>query len=220
MLKYKVTVLTIFLISLYSINVVRAANNDMPLLGKVIYIDCGHGGSDPGAMYKSIMEKDINLNIGKKVEKNLMKLGAIVYMTRYGDYDLSVTYTINNKRSDLSRRANLVNKADASMFISIHLNAEDTGIWQGSQVFYNNKNDQNALIADIFQQQFKSDLNSNRKAKVDNQLYLLKRIKVPGVLLELGFLSNANDRYLLKQDYYQNKLALTIQNAIVKYFEL
>ena len=170
-------------------------------------------------MYKDIMEKDINLNIGKKLEKKLSDLGAIVYLTRYGDYDLSVTYTINNKRSDLSRRANLINKSQADLFLSIHLNAEESGVWQGAQVFYNDKLKENKVIADLFQKYFKKKLNSKRKAKVDNSLYLLKRINQPGILLELGFLSNANDRYLLKQDSYQDKLTTIIQNAIIEYFE-
>lgn len=219
MLKYKVHTLILFLFLLGSINYINAQNNTLPLFGKVIYLDMGHGGSDPGAMYKDIMEKDINLNIGKKLEKKLSDLGAIVYLTRYGDYDLSVTYTINNKRSDLSRRANLINKSQADLFLSIHLNAEESGVWQGAQVFYNDKLKENKVIADLFQKYFKKKLNSKRKAKVDNSLYLLKRINQPGILLELGFLSNANDRYLLKQDSYQDKLTTIIQNAIIEYFE-
>ena len=112
MLKYKIYVLLIFLISLCSINYIYAKNNELLLLGKVIYIDPGHGNLDPGAMYKGIKEKDINLEISKKVEDILIKEGAIVYLTRYGDYDLSVPNTINRKRSDLSRRGNIINKSD------------------------------------------------------------------------------------------------------------
>lgn len=209
-------VLFIFLICSFSL--VYASNQTMPLLGKVIYVDIGHGGNDPGAMYKDILEKDINLSVGKILEQKLLSLGAIVYLTRYGDYDLSVTNTINNKRSDLSRRGNLINKSDCDLFLSIHLNAEETGVWRGAQVFYNNKLEQNKIIADIFQKYFKKELNSTRKAKVDNDLYLLKRIERPGILLELGFLSNANDRYLLKQESYQNKLADTITSATLYYF--
>ena len=74
------------------------------------------------------------------------------------------------------------------------------------------------MIAEIFQKQFRKELNSDRDAKVDNSLYLLKRIDRPGVLLELGFLSNANDRYLLKQSSYQNKITDTITRAIITYF--
>lgn len=218
-MRYKIYVLILFIFGVYSLNFTHALTNDLPLFGKVIYLDIGHGGIDPGAMYKDIKEKDINLEIGKILEEKLMKLGAIVYLTRYGDYDLSVTYTSNNKRSDLSRRGNLINKSLCDLFLSIHLNAEETGIWKGAQVFYNSKLEENKKIAEIIQKYFKNNLNSKRKEKIDNDLYLLKRVERPGVLLELGFLSNASDCYLLKQKWYQNKIADTIVSAISYYFE-
>lgn len=219
-MRYQLYVFLVFVIFISSFSFVYASNQTVPLIGKVIYIDIGHGGSDPGAMYKDISEKDINLQIGQILEQKLLSLGAIVYLTRYGDYDLSVTHTINNKRSDLSRRGNLINRSDCDLFLSIHLNAEETGVWRGAQVFYNSKLEQNKIIAELFQKYFKKSLNSNRKAKIDNELYLLKRVDRPGVLLELGFLSNANDRYLLKQKSYQNKIADTIVSATLAYFNL
>lgn len=218
MLKYKICVLFLFIISLICFDYIDA-NSNFPLLGKVIYIDPGHGGLDPGAMYGGIMEKDINLEISKKIESKLLELGAIVYMTRYGDYDLSVNNTINRKRSDLSRRSNIINKSDCDLFISIHLNAEETNNYRGAQAFYAETNDKNVEIAKLFQEDFKKELNSTRKYKKDNSLYLQKRIKVPGVLLEVGFLSNANERYLLKQKTYQEKVSTTIVNSIIKYFK-
>ena len=219
MLRYKITVLFILLISICTFNFVEAGTNELPLLGKVIYLDPGHGGLDPGAMYKNIKEKNINLQISKNLEKRLTKLGAIVYLTRYDDYDLSVNNTINRKRSDLSRRGNIINKSDCDLFLSIHLNAENTGIWKGAQTFYNTNNKENKKIAELLQQQFKEDLNSKIKAKNKNDLYLQKRIKRPGVLIEVGFLSNASERYLLKQEKYQDKVTLSIANALLKYFK-
>lgn len=219
-MRYKFCAFTLFVIFLCTFSFVHANNQEFSLIGKVIYIDIGHGGNDPGAMYKDILEKDINLQVGKILEQKLLSLGAIVYLTRYDDYDLSVTYTINNKRSDLSRRGNMINRSECDLFLSIHLNAEETGVWRGAQVFYNNKLEENKKIAELIQKYFKKNLNSTRKAKVDNELYLLKRIDRPGVLLELGFLSNANDRYLLRQDSYQNKIANTIVSAIQDYFTL
>lgn len=170
-------------------------------------------------MYKNIKEKNINLQISKNLEKRLTKLGAIVYLTRYDDYDLSVNNTINRKRSDLSRRGNIINKSDCDLFLSIHLNAENTGIWKGAQTFYNTNNKENKKIAELLQQKFKEDLNSKRKAKNKNDLYLQKRINRPGVLIEVGFLSNASERYLLKQEKYQDKVTLSIANALLKYFK-
>lgn len=219
MLRYKITVLFILLISICTFNFVEAGTNELPLLGKVIYLDPGHGGLDPGAMYKNIKEKNINLQISKNLEKRLTKLGAIVYLTRYDDYDLSVNNTINRKRSDISRRGNIINKSDCDLFLSIHLNAENTGIWKGAQTFYNTNNKENKKIAELLQQQFKEDLNSKRKAKNKNDLYLQKRINRPGVLIEVGFLSNASERYLLKQEKYQDKVTLSIANALLKYFK-
>lgn len=217
MTKYKIYVLFLLIISFLSINYIIARNNELPLLGKVIYIDPGHGGPDPGAMYVGIKEKDINLKISKKIEETLTSLGAIVYLTRYGDYDLSVTNTINRKRSDLSRRSKIVNDSDCDLFLSIHLNAEDTGLWRGAQVFYNDKNKENKKIAQIFQNQFKKKLNSKRNYKKGNDLYLQRRIERPGVLLELGFISNQSDRYLLKQDTYQKKIAQVIASSVLEY---
>ena len=218
MIRYKMTVLFVLLIGICAFNFLKAGNNELPLFGKIIYLDPGHGGPDPGAMYKDIKEKDINLQISKKLEERLTKLGAIVYLTRYGDYDLSVNNTINRKRSDLSRRGNIINKSDCDLFLSIHLNAESTGIWKGAQTFYNTNNKQNKEIAKILQQQFKDDLNSKRKEKNKNDLYLQKRINKPGVLIEVGFLSNASERYLLRQKTYQDKVTLSITNGILKYF--
>ena len=218
MLKYKIYVLFLFILTLGSINYINANNNSLPLFGKVIYIDPGHGGLAPGAMYNGIKEKDINLEISKKLENKLTSMGAIVYLTRYDDYDLSANNTINRKRSDLSRRGNAINKSDCDIFLSIHLNAEDSSTWRGAQVFYDDTNEKNEEIAKIFQEQFKKDLKSTRDYKKVDELYLQRRIERPGVLLEVGFLSNSNDRYLLKQDSYQNRIVTSITSGLLKYF--
>ncbi|MBQ9181513.1 MAG: N-acetylmuramoyl-L-alanine amidase [Bacilli bacterium] len=219
MYKYKITSMLLFFLFFIGLNIVEADLNKLPLKNKIIYLDPGHGGVDPGAMYKSIKEKDINLEISKKLKTALELKGATVYLTRYGDYDLSVPNTINRKRSDLSRRSNMINKSNCDMFLSIHLNAESTNTWSGAQVFYDDINENNIKIAKIIQDIFRQYLNSKRKYKETNDLYLQKRITRPGVLMELGFLSNSNDRYLLKQNYYQNKLARLVTEGVIKYFQ-
>lgn len=218
MLRYKICVLFLFIVGICSSSFVLARDNSLPLFGKVIYIDPGHGGVDPGAMYKDIKEKDINLSISNVISDKLTKLGAIVYLTRYDDYDLAITNTINRKRSDLSRRGNIINRSNCDIFLSIHLNAEETGIWSGAQVFYNNENKENEVLAKLLQKNFNKRLNSNRDYKLANDLYLQKRVDRPGVLIEVGFLSNASDRYLLKQASYQNKVAVVVTDSIVEYF--
>lgn len=218
MLKQKIWMLVIFFVGIMGIGYVGAFQNEMPLLGKVIYLDAGHGGRDPGALYKSIKEKDINLAISKKLEEELSALGAIVYQTRYGDYDLSVPYASNRKRSDLSRRGNIINDSGCDLYLSIHLNAESSATWQGAQVFYDDVNAENETIAKLMQALFKKKLYTKRKEKKVNDLYLSKRTDRPGILLELGFLSNPNERYLLKTETYQTKLSHIITEGVVAYF--
>ena len=208
----------VLILSTLFIKITKADSNSLPLFGKVIYIDPGHGGLDPGALYGGIKEKDINLDISKKLEERLTQMGAIVFMTRNGDYDLSAIRTSNRKRSDLSRRVNMINKSKCDLFLSIHLNAEDTNTWRGAQVFYDDINKSNKKLADILQRQLKKDLKTTRKVKKVDKLYLQKRIKVPGVLIEVGFLSNPNERYLLKTKTYQEKTVNSITKGLLLYF--
>lgn len=218
MKKYRSFFIITLIISFLILNIIKADSSALPLFGKVIYIDPGHGGLDPGALYGGIKEKDINLEISKKLEDRLTKLGAIVYLTRNGDYDLSAIRTSNRKRSDLSRRVNMINNSKCDLFLSIHLNAEDTNTWRGAQVFYDDINTSNKKLANILQKQFKYDLKTSRKVKKVDNLYLQRRVKVPGVLIEVGFLSNANERYLLKNKSYQIKTVNSITKGLLTYF--
>ena len=220
MLKYKTCFLLLLLLSLTGFYYVDAKEKALPLFGKVIYIDPGHGGADPGALYKNIMEKTINLEISKKLEKSLGEQGAVVYMTRYDDYDLSVKNTNSRKRSDLSRRVNIINSSQCDMYISIHLNADSSASWQGIQVFYDDVNPENEKLAKVMQEVLGKRMNSKRKYKELTTIYLHRKVERLGVLVEAGFLSNANDRYLLKQGSYQQKIVNGIVEGILTYWNL
>lgn len=218
MLKYKICVLFLFIISIYTVSFFSVRADNLPLLGKVIYLDAGHGGLDPGALYKSIKEKDINLEIVYVLKQILEEKGATIYLTRYGDYDLSLPNAINRKRSDLSRRANMINESMCDLYLSIHLNAESSSSWNGAQVFYDDVNDSNQKLAKILQNEFKKNTTTKRDYKLTNEMYMYKRIKIVGVLIEVGFLSNPNERYILRQKWYQKKVSNIITNGIIKYF--
>ena len=210
--------LFLIIISLCSFNFVNASKDEhkLELLGKVIYLDPGHGGKDPGTVYKNIYEKDINLNICLKLQKVLESEGAIVYLTRYGDYDLS-NNSYSRKHSDLNNRAKIINNSKADIYISTHLNSINSSTWKGAQVFYDDVNEKNIEIAKLFQDEFKKNLKTTRKIKEINNMLMNRKINIPGVLIEAGFLSNPNDRYLLKQDSYQYKISNSIRNALIKY---
>lgn len=218
MTRYRYGMLILFLLCLCTFGFVSAKGTTKALKNRIIYIDPGHGGVDPGALYKNIEEQEINLKISLKLKQKLESLGSIVYLTRYGDYDLSVPYALNRKRSDLSRRANIINRSLCDMYVSIHLNAETSSSWHGAEMYYDDINPENEKIARILQEEFQKSLASKRSYKETNDMYLHKRIKRPGVLAEVGFLSNPNDRYLLTQDTYQDKVATTIMNGIIRYF--
>ncbi len=218
-MKYKIGALVFLLMLLCLFNLVSAKDKALPLLSKVIYLDAGHGGIDSGAFYKNVREADVNLEITKKVMNVLKKEGAIVYLTRYGDYDLAVTNAWNRKRSDLSRRANIINRSNCDLYLSIHLNAEDSGTLYGAEVYYDTINPDNKKIAEIFRDEFKKKLNTNRDYKENSTKYLQRRVSRPGVLLEVGFLSNASERALLTNDTYQNRLANVIAAAVNRYFD-
>ena len=200
---------------LFSISFVKAnpVESELRLIGKVIYLDPGHGGTDPGAVYKDIYEKDITLAICKKLKNLLEQEGAIVYMTRYDDYDLS-TSTYNRKRNDLNNRVKVINESMADIYISIHLNSVSSTTWRGAQVFYDDINENNKEIASILQ----LTLNKERKIKEVDDILMNRKIKIPGVLIEAGFLSNPNDRYLLKNSNYQYELCNEIKDGIIEYF--
>ena len=218
MKKYGYLFLIITFISTFSFVNAKQQNIDLELLNKVIYLDAGHGGPDPGTIYKNIYEKDINLSICEKLEEILEKEGAIVYMTRYGDYDLSKNGTSARKQSDLNNRARIINESGADIYISIHLNSLSSSTWRGAQVFYDDVNEKNKGFAELMQNQLKIDLNTIREVKEITNILMNRKITIPGLLIEVGFLSNPSDRYNLQKNDYQYKIADSIKNGIIRYF--
>ena len=214
--KYNLIFLILFL-SIFSVINIKAQK--LPLLGKIIYLDPGHGGTDPGSIYKNIYEKNINLEICLKLQKKLEKKGAIVYLTRYGDYDLSSPNTLMRKKSDLNNRVRLINESNADMYISIHLNSTNSNAWHGAQVFYDDIKKDNKKIALIMQEEFKQNLNTDREINEISNMLLNRKVIVPGVLIEVGFLSNNNERFQLQKDSYQNKISNIIVNGVIKYLK-
>ena len=154
----------------------------------------------------------------KKLESVLVGKGATVYLTRDGDYDLSKSKT-NRKRSDLANRAKMINESDANLYISIHLNSTTDSRWKGLQVFYNSVNSENKILADTVYEVINSNLSNVREVKKENSYYMYKRITVPGILIEVGFISNPSDNYILRDSNYQDKLVNNIALGIIEYFQ-
>lgn len=197
-------------------------NWSLPLSGKIILLDPGHGGPDGGAGNEQVLEKDIALDITLKVRDYLQEQGALVIMTRETDTDLADSDTRGYSRrkvEDLKKRLKMINNSDNDFFVSIHLNAIPSSRWSGAQTFYAPHYKENAKAAKFIQDELRENLgNTTRKAKPINQVYILKHAKKPGVLVEVGFLSNPTEREQLKKDAYQEKVAVSIYQGVIRYF--
>jgi N-acetylmuramoyl-L-alanine amidase len=195
----------------------------LPLSGKTIAIDAGHGGADGGAVSKQgVVEKDLNLAIALQLRDFLQQAGAVVVMTREGDYDLANEGTgklSRRKTEDLVKRAQFVRDKKASIFISIHMNSIPSPRWSGAQTFFYPSHPDNAVLASLIQDEIRRNLeNTQRVAATVNTVYLLKALEdIPGALVEVGFLSNPGEASLLADANYQKKVAASIYQGILRY---
>lgn len=195
---------------------------NLPLSGKIIYLDPGHGGVDPGAGEDDALEKEIALNVSLKLRDYLQQQGALVLMTRETDVDLAdkgLKGYSKRKVQDLRRRLELINESEADFFATIHLNAIPSAKWKGAQTFYSTNFKENKRAAKLIQDELRRNLeNTDRKAKPANEIYLLKNANKHGVLVEIGFLSNPEEAANLKQEKYQEKVAASIFEGILRYY--
>lgn len=193
-----------------------------PLAGKTIVIDPGHGGPDGGAVGKDeTTEKNISLVISKKTRDYLQQAGALVYLTREKDTDLADKNTrgySRRKSEDIRKRLAFIHEKEADFFITVHLNSLPSNRWSGAQTFYYPSFPENKHLATMIQSEIIRNLeNTNRVPLQINDVYLLKHAEVPGALVEVGFLSNEQERELLKDKKYQEKMAASIYEGIIRY---
>ncbi len=214
--KYKSLLIIIICTIICSIQIISA--QQLPLQGTIIMVDAGHGGRDSGTYYGEILEKNLNLEISKKLEEELIQQGAIVYMTRKRDIDLSSIYDSEKKRGDLYRRLLLIKEKNCDLYISIHINWYDDSNLKGAEVLYNPINKDNKVLATSIMKRFRKNLSSNRNIKTTD-LYMYRNITTPGVLIECGYLSNSTERKLLQEKDYQQFLAKNITKGIIDYLK-
>lgn len=206
-------IILIFILSFFIF--ISTIHSSLPLSGKLIIIDAGHGSKDVGTSYNDILEKDLNLNISKKIEEQLIMNGASVILVREGDYDLSSPNSKKRKRSDFNNRIEYINNSNADIYLSIHINYLNEKKYNGAQVFYNN--DKNKKLANTIQMEL-NKITTPRAIKKTPNVYMYDKLKIKGVLIECGFLSNYNERNKLINDDYQTLLSKTIVDGITKYF--
>jgi N-acetylmuramoyl-L-alanine amidase len=209
----KIAVLVMICIIICTINVNAIAEEDK----KVILIDPGHGGIDGGAKSRNgTIEKNINLAISKKLKEVLIGEGFDVVMTREDDNAI-----FNQKKRDLEARCNMKVDTKCDVFISIHQNKFSQERCHGAQVWYAN-NDKSNQLAKYLQESLIEEVgNNNRVAKAARDKYKILRDEYDGgcVIVECGFLSNAQEEKQLQSEEHQNKIVEGIKNGINKYFD-
>ncbi len=194
----------------------------LPLSGKVIAVDAGHGGADGGAVSAGgVQEKHITLAIAKDLRDYLQEAGAIVVMTRETDRDLADEDTrglSRRKTEDLLRRVDKVRSSRADALISIHLNSIPSSRWHGAQTFFYPQNEEGKKLAVLIQEEIKKNLgNTDREANTVDSVYLLKTLTIPAALVEVGFLSNPQEAQLMTDAGYQKKVAASIYRGILRF---
>lgn len=196
----------------------------LPVSGKVIVVDAGHGVPDEGAESSNgTTEAETNLKIALKLQNLLEQSGSTVILTRSDEnaiYDLDSKTLKQKKISDIHNRVKIGNESQADIFVSIHLNKIPQPQYDGWQTFYREGDEESAKLAKQIQDNLNKtiDKENNRIAKTIDNIYIIKHVKIPTTIVECGFLSNPEEEKKLLDDEYQNKLAWGIYNGIINYF--
>lgn len=181
-----------------------------------VVIDAGHGGSDPGKVgVNDALEKDINLEIARKVKKLLEKKGIHVIMTRKEDKALGDGQRGSQKVQDMRERVKLINKNKPELAVSIHQNSFHQADVHGAQVFYFKHSAEGEKYAGIMQEVLRTvDQGNTKQPKADDTYYLLKKTEIPIIIIECGFLSNPEEAEKLTTKEYQKEMAQAIADGI------
>lgn len=187
---------------------------------KVIVIDAGHGGVDPGAVGKTkILEKNVTLAVSKYLSAFVEQGGAKAVMVRTEDTDLGTSQgLLKRKREDLAARLKLAEDSKADVYLSIHANSFPNEKLTGPQTFYYVDSVASKELAQAIQQELNKVANSKRVIKGNKEFFLLKKAQQATVTVELGFLSNSVEEQKLISPDYQQKLAWAIYQGLCNYF--
>lgn len=179
----------------------------------VIVVDPGHGGEDPGKVgINDVLEKDLNLQIAKKVKKLLEEAGIKIVMTRTNDK------VPDAKKEDLNQRVQLINETKPKLALCIHQNSYPDEKIKGAQVFYHTITPEAEDVATIVQEQLRTvDPTNTRQIKENDTYFMLKNSQVPTIIVECGFLTNPDEAAKLTQEDYQDQIAQAICEGVVKW---
>jgi len=180
---------------------------------RLIVIDPGHGGSDFGAMHNGLTEKDLTLDISRRLRAQLIARGWQVKLTR--DADVDVFEPNDSARDELQARCDVANNAHARFFISVHINSFTSGDLNGTTTYYY-KSDSSGL-AQAVHDRLSDALPTKDDGIVRENFYVVHHTSMPSILVETAFLSNPGDAQLLKSSAFLQKVATAIADGVGDY---
>lgn len=200
----------------------------IPLKGRTVVVDPSHGGIDSGSHYQeTILEKDVALAVALRLDHFLRQAGAEVMLTRSTDEDVSrhiLDSSISRYHRDLQGRRKLINESEGDLFISLHVDSCPDPTVRGAITFFKNSRPENKFLAECIQRNLNPVVRANpstgdyfHQTIREGDYYLLNETIIPGVILEMGFMTSPADRELLVHPGYQNKLAEAIFMGLVEY---
>lgn len=187
--------------------------------GITIVLDAGHGARDGGSVgVNGTIEKDINLTYTLALKEKLVKAGYYVELTRENDEALYSPFAKNKKLSDMKARLDFIKKVNPNLVISIHMNSFPLSTAHGASTYYRDGDESGKAVADLIQKSLNTYIDApNTKSKVGDY-YILNASYYTAVLIECGFLSNADEEARLNSKEYMNKLLDAVVNGILLHF--
>lgn len=183
--------------------------------GRPILLDPGHGGIDGGANVPGMLEKEIVLDIALRTARYLEHYKVPVLLTRTADVDLGGAHDSGRLRRDLIYRIRVANHCRAALMLSLHVNSARAASERGMMLFYQASRpsrDAAGLLADVLR---RWPVHSRAEPPYARDFAVLRWSKAPAVLVELGFITNAQDRLLLADSAYREEVARALASACV-----
>ena len=195
--------------------------NPKDIYKNIVVLDAGHGGTDPGAMRKlngvTIREKDLNFKIMYELTQKYFNGEDSEIKAYYSRYD--------DTKVDLYARADFTKKVGADLFVSLHMNANNSSSPKGTEIYYTGSNKSTScngltskILANMFLNSLPAKVGTDRRYIADKSLAVCRTNTVPAVLVELGFMSNPSDLALIVQSDFQENTAQAIYDTLCEVF--
>ena len=188
-----------------------------------VVLDAGHGGIDNGVsgILSGQKESEINLDVVKRTERYLISAGIGVVLTRSSDAGLYGVASVSLKKRDMLKRKEIIQNANPTLVVSVHMNYYPNSTRRGGQVFFRKDSERGKVLAERLQSSL-NELYAEVKdySPLSGDYYILNCSEYPSVIAECGFLSNPKDDELLKTEEFRDKVAYALFKGIVEYLSV